>query len=475
MDKNYLKIIAISGVVALPAVLAYFAYSHPGYFSSQTYLEGLIFLEFLAAAVWLFRKTFYPVVIVSFLLAGVELPVGSMWTIARWLVLGIGALVGSTIMLKDRRYPFNMFHLLAFFTILAGMVSAAVSHYTTVSSLKVLSLLLLFVYSGTGARLAVFGRENRFFAGLVTGTEIFAGIVAAFYLMGREIMGNPNSLGAVMGVAAAPILLWGMLVAQDSFARRRRLLLYTIAMYLTYASRARAAILAACLSSILLCLVLRKYKLLAQGIGSVAILVATIAILAPEVYTDAVSTVTSTVVFKGRDPSEGLLASRHSPWQDTMDTIHDHFWFGTGFGTSDTSEDSAEIGNFASSSTTSSEHGSSYLEIIAWVGMMGVLPFILLLGVLATKVFQTFVWIYRNGNASYAAVPLATLMFSAMVNAAFEDWLFAPGYYLCVFFWTMAFIFMDQADSLSPGASRNLTQKQASVPWREVGAIAPGR
>ncbi len=275
----------------MPVVLAYFAYSRPGYFSSQTYLEGLIFLEFLAAAVWLFRKTFYPVVIVSFLLAGMELPVGSMWTIARWIVLGIGALVGLAIMLRDRRYPFNMFHLLAFFAILAGMVSAAVSHYTMVSSLKVLSLFLLFIYAATGARLAVFDRESRFFAGLITGTEIFVAFVTVFYLMGRGIMGNPNSLGAVMGVAAAPILLWGMMVAQDSFARRRRVILYAIAMYLTYSSQARAAILAGCLSSVLLCLALRKYKLLAQGVGAVAILVATIAIVAPDVYTGAVSTV----------------------------------------------------------------------------------------------------------------------------------------------------------------------------------------
>ena len=475
MNKSYLKIVAISGVIVLPVVLAYFAYWYPGYFSSQTYLERLIFLEFLAVAVWLFRKTFYSVVIVSFLLAGVQLPLGSMWTTARWLVLGIGVLVGLAIMLRDRRYSFQTFHLLAFFAILAGMVSAAVSQYTTVSSLKVLSLFLLFLYAATGARLAVFDRESRFFAGLITGAEIFVALVTVFYLMGREIMGNPNSLGAVMGVAAAPILLWGIMVAQDSFARRRRVIFYAIAMYLTYFSQARAAIAAACLSSVLLCLALRKYKLLAQGVGAVAVLVAVIGITAPEVYSGAISTVSSTVVFKGRDPSEGLLSSRHSVWQETMDTVHDHFWFGTGFGTSDTGQQSAETGVFASSSTISTEHGSSYLAIIAWVGMMGVLPFVLLLGVLGTKVFQTFFWIFRNGNANYGAVPLAALMVACMVHAAFEDWLFAPGYYLCVFFWTMAFVFIDQAGALPMRASRTLTATPVTTPWRDVGAVVPGR
>ena len=28
-------------------------------------------------------------------------------------------------------------------------------------------------------------------------------------------MGNPNSLGAVMGVVGAPILLWGILVSEE--------------------------------------------------------------------------------------------------------------------------------------------------------------------------------------------------------------------------------------------------------------------
>jgi hypothetical protein len=30
-----------------------------------------------------------------------------------------------------------------------------------------------------------------------------------------------------------------------------------------------------------------------------------------------------------------------------------------------------------------------------------------------------------------------------LVHAAFEDWLFAVGYYLCVFFWSLAFIMVD--------------------------------
>jgi hypothetical protein len=38
---------------------------------------------------------------------------------------------------------------------------------------------------------------------------------------------------------------------------------------------------------------------------------------------------------------------------------------------------------------------------------------------------------------------LAGVLAAGLVHAAFEDWLFAPGYYLCVFFWALAFVMVD--------------------------------
>ena len=35
------------------------------------------------------------------------------------------------------------------------------------------------------------------------------------------------------------------------------------------------------------------------------------------------------------------------------------------------------------------------------------------------------------------------LVFKGLTHAFFEDWLFAPGSYLCVFFWAMAYILQD--------------------------------
>jgi len=467
--------ILVAAVVLGPLVLALFAYSRPGYFN-QTYLGGLLLFECLAASVWLYRRIFFALVIVAFLFAGVELPVGSLWTAARWAILGVGALVGSAIMLRDRKYRIGWFHVLAMFTVLAALVSAAVSRYSSLSFLKVLSLLTLFIYAGTGARVAVTGRENRFFAGLLIGCEFFVGAVGAAYFAGIEVMGNPNSLGAVMGVAGAPILLWGIFVSEETFPRRRRIALFAVALYLTFVSHARASMAAAFICCVLLCVALRKYRMLMNGVIVIAIIVAGAAIFQPEEFSNTVTALTDTVIFKGKDPSEGLLGSRLSPWQAAVDSIHNHFWFGTGFGTSDNGQDATEdVGKFSTLVAASSEHGSSYLAIITWVGMVGVLPFVLLMVTLSRKVVETVVWMRRTGNAYHPAVPLAMVVLAGMLHAALEDWLFAPGYYLCVFYWSVAFIFVDYVPALATADSRSVLFRRARAIQPGLGDVAPSR
>lgn len=461
MTEGVRKSVFVVAVVLASLSLAYFVFSRPGYFSSQTYLGGLLLCEFVAAAVWMYRRVFFPLVIVCFLLAGVELPVGSVWTVARWVILAVGALVGSAIMLRDRRHHIGGFHVMALFSILAALVSAAVSRYSELSFLKVLSLLLLFVYASTGARVAVAGRENQFFAGLLTGCEFFVGAVGAAYLAGIEVMGNPNSLGAVMGVVGAPMLLWGILVSEGTWVRRRRIALFSVALCLTFASRARAGMAAAFICCVLLCVALRKYRMLVNGMIVIAIVVAGAAILRPEDFSNTVAALTDTVIFKGKGPNEGLLGSRLTPWQAAIDSIHNHFWFGTGFGTSDNGQDvTADVGKFSTLVATSAEHGSSYLEILTWVGMVGVLPFLMLMMTLLRKVVETVVWMRRTGNAYHPAVPLAMVVLAGMLHAGLEDWLFAPGYYLCVFYWSVAFILVDYVPVLAIANRRHFWEIQ---------------
>ena len=103
------------------------------------------------------------------------------------------------------------------FAVLSALASAAVSQFPQVALLKALSLLLLFLYASTGARLAVTGREHQFFTGLLLGCEIFVGVLAGFYAIGIQMMGNPNSLGAVTGIVGSADSSVGSISGGDSF------------------------------------------------------------------------------------------------------------------------------------------------------------------------------------------------------------------------------------------------------------------
>lgn len=277
------------------------AYSRPGYFTSEMYIGGLIGLELLVLTIWQFHQVFFAVLMYAFLSAGSDLPGGSVGTKARWFLLGVGAVVGMIIVLKERRFRFGFFHLVSLCCATSALASVAVSRYPTLAALKALSLFLLFLYTVSGGRVAVEGRENRFLGSLVTSCEILVAGIAAFYGAGIEVMGNPNSLGALMGVVGAPVLLWGTLISKDVFTRRRRAVVLFLCLYMVYYSHGRAAMLAAVISSSLLCVGLREYKLLLKGFGVVAVMIATAAILQPQAFSNSVSTFSSDVVYKGHE------------------------------------------------------------------------------------------------------------------------------------------------------------------------------
>jgi O-antigen ligase len=470
MTDRLRKSIFIATFVLGLFALVYLAYSRPGYFTSQTYLGGILLIECLAAGVWMYRKVFFPLILVAFLFAGLNLPVGTFWSVLRWVFLAVGALAGTVLTLRDRRHHFGLFHIVAMFATLSAVASAAVSQFPQVALLKALSLLLLFLYGSTGARLAVTGRESQFFTGLLLGCEVFIGAIAGFQAIGIEMMGNPNSLGAVTGIVGAPVLLWGTFLEDTPFVQRRRFALYAVCMYLAFHSRARAGMAAALLSSGLLCVALRKYGAVMKGACVILILVSAGAILLPETMSNTYSSLKMSVIYKGG--SEGsFLASRETPWQKAIESIHSHFWFGTGLGTVETGKDPRDVGLFASNLNVTAENGSSYLSIISGVGILGVVPFSFLLLLLLGKVLRTFSWLVKTGNPCHPAVPLALIMVAGLLHAGFEDWLFATGNYLCVWFWSLAFILVDVAPS---AATQVAFARRFTAAQRGFG-VAPSR
>ena len=422
---------------------AYAVVFRPAYLSNSDELAILVFLQVLLAAIWNYRARFFPLLLAVFLWAGMVVPLNVVWTSGRWIVLAVGALAGLIVYVRDQRYCFTTFHLVAFFCVVAALVSAAVSAYPSLAFLKAMSLLLLFAYGSTGARLAVLGREASFFAKLLLGCELLVYITAISYFIFRaEIFGNPNSLGAVMGVAAAPVLLWGILLSDDSITRWRRTFAFALALVLLFSSYARAGIVGAVVSCILLCIALRRYGLLLRGLAVALALAAFVAAVVPP-HQQPSESLASAFVYKGRR-EDGILASRRPIWDESVSVIQEHPWLGSGFGTSLTSSEVVrQPQSFESLREATREHGNSYLAITEWVGLVGGIPFFALVIWIAVNIGRVLAQIRRTGDVLSPAIPLAGVLTAGLVHAAFEDWLFAVGYYLCVLFWTLAFIMVD--------------------------------
>src|SRR5581483_7394231 len=422
------------------------------YFTNPVYLGGLVFLELVLAAAFNYRKRFLPVLLLAFCLAGMAVPFNGVFTSGRWVVLGMGALVGYVLYMKEQPHTFSIFHLNAFFCVVAAAVSSMVSSFPLMSFAKTASLLLLFLYTCSGARLAINTQEERFFGGLLAAIEITVYATAlAYFGLQLAIFGNPNSLGAVMGVVGEPLLLWGTFTAEKGTPlRRRRILALIVALILLFFSRSRSGILAALVASFMLAIFARRRRLLVQ-MSAAVLVTAAIAILVTPSESDNVdiptkptdSSVESFYLYKGKVEG-GILGSRRSPWQDAMASIHENPWFGTGFGTaSNESDEAVEVGMYSSNSRTTREHGNSFLAILESVGLLGVIPFASLVLLLIIQVGRAWTTLARTGRMRDYAVPLALVSTAGLVNACFEDWLFAVGYYLCVVFWIFAFALSD--------------------------------
>ena len=472
------KGLRLAGIVAALLLVWYFVRFGLPYFGDVSVLAALLFLEILVVCVWRYEERFLVLLIVAFSLAGMSVPFRGVWTGARWAVLATGAVAGCIVWMKKERIRFGPIHVLALFCACAAFASATVSAIPQLASSKALSLFLLFLYGATGARAAAFGREERFFKGLLWGCEIVVYATAiSYFVLGVPIWGNPNSLGAVMSVAVFPILLWWWFTSEFGFARRRRLAALLLCTFLIYFSFERAGMVAIVVVILAFGFALRQYGLLIKVAVLSLFLVAVIGIVNPAALTKSALSAKDAVLYKGHK-EQGVLGSRRTPWEKTVSSVQEHPWFGTGYGTTATGEEPGLAfgsGRFASTSETSREHGSSYLSIVEWVGLLGVLPFIALMGVNAFHALKVVFWVRRSGHASHYSVPLAMVLLAGFIHAGFEDWMFAVGYYLCVYFWVLSFVLADLLPATGevrlarpiPGTSRPATVA--------VGAIAPGR
>jgi O-antigen ligase len=461
-------------------VAMYLVFHYSQYFSDVSFLGGFLLLELLVASLWKFKQRFFILLIIAFVWASMTLPLKGNWQVARWVVLAAGATSGflvwtttSTSTSTSRR-SFGSLHLIAFFCVSAAFVSASVSPFVQMASLKALSLLLLFLYCATGGRLAVLGREDRFFSGLLLGCEIAVYFSAiCYFALDAEVWGNPNSLGAAMSIGVFPILLWAWLAEDQATVKLRRLVALLVCTYLIFYSGARAAIVSMVVVTLVLCFCLRQYKLLLKVVALALFLIGINGMIAPENLNQRLEGIKDAALYKGHKQA-GLLGSRRTPWETTIASIKEHPLFGTGYGTSPTGEDPGlYFGVVASSAETAREHGSSYMTIAEWVGLLGLLPFVALLAMTVSNVWKVCRWMSRILESRHYSIPVAMVVLSGLVHASFEDWLFAVGSYPCVYFWFFAFLLGDLVPETVEAPLPGIASRPSRPLPAAFGTIAP--
>lgn len=469
--KVVLFSLALVGLLALFFLLE----RRPGYFANTTYLGTILALQVAFAGLSRFEDVFFPLMMGAFLLAGSDLPFNSAGMSLRWVFLAVGALGGFIIWIKsERRRHFAPVHLVAAFCVVSALVSATVSEKPRTAVLKALSLFLLFLYVTSGARLAVAGREGRFVNGLVLACEALVYVsVASYFVLGFEVFGNPNALGAIAGVVLAPILLWAALVADSQRLRRRRFVALTLCGGLLYYSNSRASILGAAAAVVMFTVALRHQRLLLQCVFVSVFFLTLVAVVNPSRMDVFVSSFTERF-YKETSINPGMFGSRLSPWAETLSVVKQHPWFGSGFGTSDLGELRPDVADSSVSTAqgTNREHGNSYLAMAEYMGLLGSVPFVLLLLIVVRAVVRMYAWIRRTGSPYQFAIPFGLVATAALVHAGFEDWLFAVGSYLCVFFWVAVFLLMDLVSDLEPARTAPIFTALNRTAGRPLGVTA---
>ncbi len=467
-DHKFLTaIIAVfAGGLSIWILARYFA----GYLTSVQYVVAFILIEVMIAVVWSYRQRCLPLVLLIFVLAGTRSPLHFVGSAGRWVVLFVAAIAGLRMYLNEPQRWFGPLHGLAMLCILSSFASAVVSSYPSTAAFKALSLLLLLIYCGSGARLDINDKPLMRATRFLRWVELLIYVLAFSYFgLHYPLLGNPNSLGAVLGVIAVPLLFWGSLqeMATPSLLRRRAALIMSVA--LLFSSYARAGIMAAFFSCLLVAIATRRYRYFLKGIGVALVAALLVALWVPiKNQTTASRSPLDKFLYKGH-ASGDLLKSRRSVWDNTIASIRQHPFLGSGFGTSANGKDVVGVEPNQMRVDTvvaGKEHGNSYFAILEWEGLLGVVPFVLLLGLIVAYLFRFAIWIWRSREFSSPALPLAAMITAGLIHAGFEDWLFAVGYDLCVFFWIAVFLMVDSLPE-AVRARRPTPISQGTRSWNE--------
>jgi O-antigen ligase len=435
VNSKTIKIFPLLAAASV-AFLFYLSVRRPYLFGETNLLASLVLVAaaFIASQ---YETHFWTLMIAVFFWAGSAFPLAGGMNLFRWVVLGVGASLSLGYYARSpNRVSFNHQHLLGLFAVIAAFASAIVSVNPLMTILKALSLAALFIYASMGARTLWARNPEPFVRKLVLLAEGLVYLSAVCYSVSFEVWGNPNSLGLIMACICWPVLLWRSILPAPRREYTRRLIPLLACGVLLVVSLSRASITAACLISMFLLLGTRRYRILLLGVTLLAVTLLCIFLVAPERFQNASET------FMYKKGEHGNLAdSRQKPWERSLRSFREHPWLGWGFGAADNS--AGWRLNYVTQGQLTRERGSSYLTLLETTGILGTLPFALLLLSLIHEIWRVFLWLRRSGSVNQPAVVAAAIILGGLINAVFEDWMFAVGYYFCVIFWVIALSLRD--------------------------------
>jgi hypothetical protein len=408
----------------------------PYLFSEQNVL-ALFVLVMAGLIASQYRTHFWSILIGVFFWAGSSFPLSGSMNIFRWVVLGLGAFLALAFYARmAHRIAFNYLHLLGLFTVIAAFASALVSVNPMITALKSLSLAALFIYACIGSRVLWSRDPEPFMRNLVLMAEWLVYLSAICALASFEVWGNPNSLGVITGCLCWPVLLWRLILPSSRQGFPRRFIPLLLCGALLLSSRSRASIVAALVTSTFLLVGAKRYKTLLMGLSLLVAILLNLFLLTPERFQSA----SDDLLYKTGEHGN-LMDSRQKPWERSLRNFRDHPWLGLGFGVADNSADSRF--DYVTQGRLTRERGSSYLTMLETTGAVGTIFFAVLVLALLWEIRRVFLWLRLTGKVNQPSVVAAMIILGGLLNAFFEDWLLAVGYYMSVIFWVFAFSLRD--------------------------------
>jgi len=438
IENTNSKTVWVPPLIAAGSILflLYLSVKRP-YLFGESNVISLLVLVVAGMIASQYQTHFWTIMISVFFWAGSALPLAGAMSLFRWVVLGLGAFLAIAYYARmANRIPFNYLHLLGLFTVIAAFASALVSVNPMMTVLKSLSLAALFVYASMGARVLWSRNPEAFVRKLVLMAEGLVYFFTVCYAASFAVWGNSNSLGLIMGCLCWPVLLWRFILPPARQGPPRRFIPLFLCGALLVLSLSRASMMAAFLTSIFLLVGSRRYRTLLMGLSLFAAILLNMFLLAPARFQSA----SDTLLYKKGERGQ-LMDSRQKPWERSLATFREHPWLGLGFGAADNSTDARFA--YVTQGHLTRERGSSYLTILETTGVIGTFFFALLLLALTWEIWAIFLWLRRTGKVNQPAVVAAAIMLAGLVNAAFEDWMFAVGYYMSVIFWVLALSLRD--------------------------------